>query len=1213
MTSFRAMLAAFAATLVLALTDHARAQNIETGKAQCAAARGWEVSANFCSPMEGQILRDAARSGGFNFTRCIFQPGQLDSCSAVFGENYAFPHTDAAVVYYFNCDPDGETGLLPAAANTTGATECSCADPAQTSPRTSAGLVPDTNLAVYHYGACLPAAEGNCANAGWRRDGNQCRLPVNLNGTPYDFCYLSGTAAPQCADIPAIGDDFNFPAFSPAYCRQHGGVSFTDGNGVNACVTPEEKCQMTDGWQLTGDLCVYSAVNGLDTRIVNSETDERSSVCAFAARAGIPRCREWFGPNLDFPATRAGVYVFNCDPNNQRGLIPARENTVGATACACADPDGVRLGDEPHQFDGNIRIRGHCAQVSAAGQRECEDAGWRFAAGQCGIPTSLGGRDYDFCHAHVDGGTVPLSGSAVPQCAAVFGAGFSFPAFPDGRRCGDRLANDSNEGGECLSVAQCRALEKVPYDPPNAGQRQCVTRAEKCALSGWDLGPHMEFCRITPKAAEDRIVDNFDCGLDQAYIDRRSSESYLCSAAFGEDLDFPVRTDENAGARWVFNCDPDGENGMIPARENTIGATECRCPDETVMADGRCYPYLGSLDNWDEAALCETGFGGNILMADGGRVCKGMDVADTFCILDSDGERAFACRGLFKHLQRCNWEFKRGAADAFLCGRKCEDDEFAFGPGCLPGRRADAYGQTRMEFGEELERLAVAANPDMERLRLALGPGNENHGYAAATVIRIANRVTADATIPAGTPILIAAGVAGNAEAVRLILRAGANPNAAAPGNSLGGNNNFSLPFILMDNHVWGPNNDTDPRTEWPAALEVLRAFAEEARGYDWHARRGSGNNRLLDFGATRYDNGALGGDLAVTTIYEEMMEIVRAQGAAVDGLENQCSWTTGSDTLRENDALFRACLGRDPEPTPPAPGVDAGEFVGRDITRIRLGFSFPATPPERLRFEVQRRHVRTAVTTAEDCRATRADADYELDNNDAPGGWYPNGTYTPGDGRLANVGGNRWEVDPVGPTGAAGETFCYQYRMRGVSDGRAGPWSAAFPGDDNLWSGHAHFVIFNPMALGAISALALPASAPSPENPGYNIRVQMRDVNEPPGFGLSAADWRADRRELAGCNLSSPGPWRRANLGGFGRDEISNVEGIFVVWSFDANVGVQGEEDDRCYQFRMRANIGLGDPHDEDDGGWFYYPRDPATQRLEVNAERHPPSVDIQ
>ena len=58
-------------------------------------------------------------------------------------------------------------------------------------------------------------------------------------------------------------------------------------------------------------------------------------------------------------------------------------------------------------------------------------------------------------------------------------------------------------------------------------------------------------------------------------------------------------------------------------------------------------------------------------LAGNGRVCSGVDANGTFCILNSvDG---LPCRGLFRHVLKCNMQFKRKALNPFFCGETCED------------------------------------------------------------------------------------------------------------------------------------------------------------------------------------------------------------------------------------------------------------------------------------------------------------------------------------------------------------------------------------------------------------------------------------------------------------------------------------------------------------------------------------------------------------
>ena len=66
------------------------------------------------------------------------------------------------------------------------------------------------------------------------------------------------------------------------------------------------------------------------------------------------------------------------------------------------------------------------------------------------------------------------------------------------------------------------------------------------------------------------------------------------------------------------------------------------------------------------------------------KVCSGVDANDTFCILDSKED--LPCRGLFRHVLRCNVEFNRPALNPFFCGERCEDPNFpnAVGRECRP-------------------------------------------------------------------------------------------------------------------------------------------------------------------------------------------------------------------------------------------------------------------------------------------------------------------------------------------------------------------------------------------------------------------------------------------------------------------------------------------------------------------------------------------------
>ena len=156
---------------------------------------------------------------------------------------------------------------------------------------------------------------------------------------------------------------------------------------------------------------------------------------------------------------------------------------------------------------------------------------------------------------------------------------------------------------------------------------------------------------------------------DQCYL--TGSASPQCDDVFGADVDFPAPTLSTDGAtlRFVYNCDPDGESGLIPATANTIAATECGCESGASVFSDVCIPDEGDDFGLSDELLCGA-FGGTVRTATSGKeVCSGMDANDTFCIMDS--AVGFPCRGLFKHLRSCNVEFNRKALNPFFCGEKC--------------------------------------------------------------------------------------------------------------------------------------------------------------------------------------------------------------------------------------------------------------------------------------------------------------------------------------------------------------------------------------------------------------------------------------------------------------------------------------------------------------------------------------------------------------
>ena len=91
------------------------------------------------------------------------------------------------------------------------------------------------------------------------------------------------------------------------------------------------------------------------------------------------------------------------------------------------------------------------------------------------------------------------------------------------------------------------------------------------------------------------------------------------------------------------------------------------CLDDTTDIEGECVRKDGDFRREEHETVCETYLGG--VLTSGRQVCKGIDEAGTFCILNS--RDAFPCRGLFRHVLRCNLTYNRVGLNAFACGRSC--------------------------------------------------------------------------------------------------------------------------------------------------------------------------------------------------------------------------------------------------------------------------------------------------------------------------------------------------------------------------------------------------------------------------------------------------------------------------------------------------------------------------------------------------------------
>ena len=81
---------------------------------------------------------------------------------------------------------------------------------------------------------------------------------------------------------------------------------------------------------------------------------------------------------MEFPqyANRKANYVYNCDADGTRGLVPATHNTTGAERCGCANPTESRSGTT------RAIIGDGPASVELYGQCGCTEFEYEFG-GEC--------------------------------------------------------------------------------------------------------------------------------------------------------------------------------------------------------------------------------------------------------------------------------------------------------------------------------------------------------------------------------------------------------------------------------------------------------------------------------------------------------------------------------------------------------------------------------------------------------------------------------------------------------------------------------------------------------------------------------------------------------------------------------------------------------------------------------------------------------------
>ena len=147
------------------------------------------------------------------------------------------------------------------------------------------------------------------------------------------------------------------------------------------------------------------------------------------------------------------------------------------------------------------------------------------------------------------------------------------------------------------------------------------------------------------------------------------SGDLFVTVRFGEDC--PAKNREQGGLRLAGGLDPEGCGACLDDH-GRFGGTGDLCAEAETGDFGGIAQDVVCLELRKEEA--DGPLEGN------GRVCSGVDANDTFCFLDSaDG---LPCRGLLRHVLKCNVGWNRPALNPFFCGAPCATDEQAVGGEC---------------------------------------------------------------------------------------------------------------------------------------------------------------------------------------------------------------------------------------------------------------------------------------------------------------------------------------------------------------------------------------------------------------------------------------------------------------------------------------------------------------------------------------------------
>ena len=129
----------------------------------------------------------------------------------------------------------------------------------------------------------------------------------------------------------------------------------------------------------------------------------------------------------------------------------------------------------------------------------------------------------------------------------------------------------------------------------------CKTPAEKCTDRGWDkttgavchFGNRGDYAIYDLRNFTGNTINTDSDGLCNI-TSGAASGIPECTDVFGPNYEFPQIPDPAVRTRYVYNCDPSGTRGLVPATYNAIGAIECTCADPATVPRNAIFGELSN-------------------------------------------------------------------------------------------------------------------------------------------------------------------------------------------------------------------------------------------------------------------------------------------------------------------------------------------------------------------------------------------------------------------------------------------------------------------------------------------------------------------------------------------------------------------------------------------------------------------------------------------